>query len=67
VAVLAVDVGDGGDVAARIPSPAIVVDVLAERLADFDQRISSVVGQVAEQMEGHGKMLGEILGRLSPR
>src|SRR3974390_47392 len=38
-----------------------VVDVLAERLADFDQRISSVVGQVAEQMESHGKMLAEIL------
>jgi hypothetical protein len=44
-----------------------VVEVLAERLADFDQRISGVVGQVAEQMESHGRMLGEILDRLSPR
>ena len=54
-----------------------VVDVLAERLADFDQRISgqladfdlrisNVVGQVAEQMERHGKMLAEILDRLPP-
>jgi hypothetical protein len=44
-----------------------VVEVLAERLADFDQRISGVVGQVAEQMESHGKMLSEILDRLPPR
>jgi hypothetical protein len=55
-----------------------VVDVLAERLtdfdqrisgqlADFDQRISNVVGQVAEQMESHGKVLTEILGRLPPQ
>jgi hypothetical protein len=52
-----------------------IVEVLAERLADFDQRISgqladfdqrisNVVGQVAGQMESHGKMLGEILDRL---
>ena len=36
------------------------------RLADFDQRISGVVGQVAEQMERHGKMLADILDRLPP-
>jgi hypothetical protein len=44
-----------------------IVEVLIERLADFDQRISGMVGQVAEQMESHGAMLSEILDRLPPR
>jgi hypothetical protein len=44
-----------------------LVEVLAGQFGDFDRRISSVVGQVAEQMERHGKILDEILDRLPPR
>ena len=51
-----------------------IVDVLAERLIDVDQRITGQlvdvdqrISNLAEQMASHGKMLGEILDRLPPR
>jgi hypothetical protein len=43
-----------------------VIEVLAAQLGDFDTRISSAVGQVAQHMESHSKALAEILGRLPP-
>jgi hypothetical protein len=43
-----------------------MLDVV-DLLADFDQRISSMVRQLVEQMESHGKMLAEILERLPPQ
>jgi hypothetical protein len=36
-----------------------IVGVLAERLTDFDLRITSAVGQVAESMASQGKTLAE--------
>jgi hypothetical protein len=43
-----------------------VVEVLAAQLTDFDQRIASAIGQVAEHLTSHGKTLAEILDRLPP-
>jgi hypothetical protein len=43
-----------------------VVEVLTAQLGDFDTRISSVVGQMAQHMDSHGKMLADILDRLPP-
>jgi hypothetical protein len=43
-----------------------VITVLAEQLAQFDQRITGAVGQVIEHMASTDKTLSEILARLPP-
>ena len=44
-----------------------LIDVLTEQVTSFDQRISEAIAQVAERLDGHGKMLTEILDRLPPK